>query len=297
MLSIFKTFTFAPILVLALFVFSCKGDDPIPTDPDVEKVCLVSQSDQNGYQLNYTYNAQKKLATKSDNFANIQTYTYLSDTLVQEGTLSPTFSSTRNRYILFSDGKLKSITFETWNPQTGFGLVQANVVKQEYNYLADGSFSGLTRFEANYFIDSASLRPLGTIKFRRAARTIAMYTNDNLLATIESYFINQDGTEWLSSKEEVADYQTEEIGNAKELSSFWMANIGQNGPGFIGKPLIFGQKVPRTLTSIGGLVGLGNRVLNFRLNELNQVEAIDEEIDNGFGFPFTSTYNFQWICQ
>jgi len=276
-------------------LFSCKDDEPTPKDPDVQKVCLVSQSDVNGYFRNYTYNAQKKIASVTDNFGNNQTFTYLSDTLVEEGELNPIIFSNRTRYSLTPDGRIKTITTEGWNPQPGFGLVQASITKQEYTYLANGSFSKFVSSSGTYFLDSATLRPLGTIRLRPNSRTEALYDGAGLLTKIENYFIDVDGAEWINSQETVTEYQSEEIGNANELTGFWLPSVLQSNSLFFIKPFYFGEKLPKVFESSGGFM-VTIRTLNFQLNELNQVETIEEIIDNGFGGTFTNITNLQWTC-
>lgn len=248
-----------------------------------------------GFQLNYLYDNNSKLLAVNSSFGGVQTFKHLSDTLVEEGSLNAATSSFRTSYLLMTNGNLKSIITEMWNPQFGFGLVQATITKQDYVYLANGNFSELITYDANYFADSATGRPLGNIRLKKNGKTIINYGADNEMVSVSSYFINPDGTEFLSGTENITSYQTEETGNANALSAYWLPMSGQTRNVAIGKPLYVGSKVPKVFETNGGFSN-SKRTFTFRLNELKQVQTIEEEIDTDFGFPFTSTTNLQWIC-
>ncbi len=248
-----------------------------------------------GFQLNYLYDNKNRLLEVNSSFGGKQTFRHLSDTLVEEGNLNAAISSNRVSYLLMPNGNLKSIITEMWNPQFGFGLVQATISKQDYVYLPNGNFSELITYDANYFVDSATGRPLGNIRLKKNGKTIVSYNADNEMLSVSSYFIDNNGQEFLSSTENVTAYQTDETGNANELSAYYLPMSGQNRNVAIGKPLYIGTKVPKVFETNGGFSN-SKRTLTFGLNELKQVQTIEEEMDTDFGFPFTNTTNLQWIC-
>jgi hypothetical protein len=295
MLSKIKLSVLAPVFLLAIVLISCKDDDPTPDNPKEEKPCLISQSAMSDFQLNYLYDNNSKLIEVNSTFGGKQTFRHVSDTLIEEGSLNAVTSSFRTSYLLMPNGNLKSIITEMWNPQFGFGLVQATITKQDYVYLPNGNFSELITYDANYFVDSATGRPLGNIRLKRNGKTIISYGAEKEMVSISLYYINPDGTEFLSSTENITAYQTEETGNANALSAYFLPMSGQNRNVAIGKPLYVGSKVPKVFETNGGFSN-SKRTFTFRLNELKQVQTIEEEIDTDFGFPFTSTTNLQWIC-
>jgi hypothetical protein len=283
------------VVCLAFIGTSCNEDAVSPNVSDLEINCLISEASYNGLQLTYLYDSKNRLIELNNNFGSNQAFKHVSDTVVEEGYLMPNEQSTRTRHTLLPNKNLKSITSETWTPQFGVALVQASVYKQDYIYLPNGNFSELITYEANYFIDSATRRPLGAIRLKKNGKTTLTYNADNNLLGVSTYYINADGSEYLSNSEEVTSYQTEEIGNAKKLSNYYLLLSGQTRNPAIGNPLKTGDKVPKSFVSNSGFSN-SSRTFTFRLNESNLVNTIEEEIDTDFGFPYTNTITLKWIC-
>jgi len=281
-------------LCVALLV-ACKKDDPTP-EPKIELCQLEQIVDVNsGIPSVFTYDDQNRLTAVSRSGELVLSFIYTNDTVAETGSLSAEFTSTRSKYVLSKDQRLLKTINESWSPQPGAALISASITEITYAYDNANNLVEIRNSFGSYYLDSISLKPLGKLVLKPNYRTSFFYDSLGNYSAYRKFYINPDGSEWVTNQEDVIDYQEVEVKGTMDISSLWMPILELYTIVPIGKPFRFGNRTPRFFQISG--FGLQTRRLNFFLDEKSRAIRLEEESNGDFGSPFTTTTDLTWRCK
>ena len=281
-------------LVMALLV-ACHKEETL-TNPKTE-ICLLEQLvDVNNSTLGvFNYDNQNRLISFTRNTDEVFSLVYISDSVAESGNLQPNIASYRNKYLLSADQRLLKTVNENWSPQLGAALITASITETRYMYDAQQNLVEIRTNIGTYYLDSITQKPLSKLVLKPSTKTTFFYDSLGNYNAYRKFFINPDGSEWVTNQEDVIDYQPMELKGAMAVSSLWLPILELSTTIPVGKPFRFGNRTPKTLQTSG--FGIQLRSLTFSTDNSGRVIRMEEETNSDFGWPITNVSEFTWRCQ